>query len=243
MGLEERIFPIGLSAFSPCCHLQNSHLLSTTMHGRDAKQGFGFSPQIEGCVVQQYLWQEDGFRCADLACLQLFGFARFGLARSVFVYTCTNIRVRNSHPPLCRPGGLKDQMHYCPLPFSFKLATLHKWPGNFFYFFFLSWPVSALYQKSKLKGPQELKGDTPLRWVQKAPFCTCVVWRSSVVAEEVAAFLYAAGGYSAHRAAQLCSSLHFSLDLTVLPKTRAGEPFVIWDPKPLVHVTAQTRVC
>lgn len=85
-------------------------------------------------------------------------------------------------------------------------------------FFFLFWPVSALYQKSKLKGPQELKGDTLMRSVRKALFCACVVWCCSVVAEELAVFLSAAGGYRARLGAQLCSSLRFSPDLTVLPE-------------------------
>lgn len=51
MCLDEIIFLIALSVLTPCCCLQNIPLLSTIMHGRDAKQGFGFSPQIEGCVV------------------------------------------------------------------------------------------------------------------------------------------------------------------------------------------------
>lgn len=65
------------------------------------KTGLGFSPQTEGCVWQ-HLWQEDGFRCADLTCLQLSGFAQAGLARA-----CLCVPVRDSHPPLCRPRRIR----------------------------------------------------------------------------------------------------------------------------------------
>lgn len=46
MCLGEVIFPVALSAFLPCCHVQNTHLLSTVMHGRDTKQGLGLALRL-----------------------------------------------------------------------------------------------------------------------------------------------------------------------------------------------------
>lgn len=48
MSLDEVIFPVALSAFSPCCHVLNTHLLSTVMHGRDTKQGLGSALRLRG---------------------------------------------------------------------------------------------------------------------------------------------------------------------------------------------------
>lgn len=91
------------------------------------KTGLGFSPQIEGCVWQ-YLWQEGGFICADLTCLQLSVFARPGLARA-----CLCVPVRDSHPPL---QTQENQMPCCQFPLSRDLASLSECSG--IYFFFLS---------------------------------------------------------------------------------------------------------
>lgn len=48
MCLDEVIFPVALSAFSPCCHVQNILLLSTVLHGRDTKQGLGLALGLRG---------------------------------------------------------------------------------------------------------------------------------------------------------------------------------------------------
>lgn len=46
--LDEVIFPVALSAFSPCCHVQNTNLLPTVMHGRGTKQGLGLALRLRG---------------------------------------------------------------------------------------------------------------------------------------------------------------------------------------------------
>lgn len=126
------------------------------------KTGLGFSPQTEGCVWH-HLWQEDGFRCADLTCLQLPGFARPGLARA-----CLCVPARDSHPPLCRPRSLKEHMPSCQFPLSCHLASPTEWLGIFFFFL-----TCALYHRPQLQCPQQLPGDAGRRLGWGARFCAC----------------------------------------------------------------------
>lgn len=180
------------------------------------KTGLGLSPEIEGCVWQ-YLWQEDGFRCADLTCLQLSGFARPGLAQA-----CSCVPVRDSHPPLCRPRSLKNQMPCCQFPLSCNLASPSECLEMSFFFL-----TCALYQKPQLQCPQQLQSDAGLRSGQGARFCTCGMWHHTV-------FPQVAGVPMAL----------FSASLQPKPaRTHVWEPLASWDLKPLAHVITQTRVC
>lgn len=180
------------------------------------KTGLGFCPQIEGCVWQ-YLWQEGGFVCADLTCLQLSVFARPGLARA-----CLCVPVRDSHPSL---QTQENQMPCCQFPLSCNLASLSEWSG--IYFFFLP-----------LLCTTDLSASAAARW------CWTEVRTGSVVLHPVACGTTWCFHRLQVVPCILSHTAPFSASLQPRPaRTHAWEPLVSWDLKPLAHVITQIRVC
>lgn len=212
--LDEVIFPVALSVFSPCCHVQKipTYCQLLCMAGIQ-NRAWVFSPQTEGCVWQ-HLWQKDGFRCADLTCLQHSGFAQAGPARACFVCTCERFPSSSLHTQ-------EDQMPCCQFPLSCNLAS----PS----FFFLT---CALYHKPQLQCPQQLQGAAGLRWDRErgsAP-CGCDTTWCFHRLQVVPCILSPMAPFPA------------SLQPRVA-RTHAWEPLGSWDLKPLAHVITQTRVC
>lgn len=188
------------------------------------KTGLGFSPQTEG-YVWQYLWQKDGFRCADLTCLQLSGFAQPGLAWACWC-VCTCKRFLSSFLQT-----QENQMPCCQFPLSCNLASLSEWLGIFIFLLDL-----CFVSQTSIAVPP-----AAARW------CLTEVGTGIRVLHP--------GGCDTTRCFHrlqvvpciLSPMALFSASLQPRPakvaRTHVWEPLASWDLKPLVHVITQTRLC
>lgn len=135
MCLGAVIFPVALSAFSPCCHVQNTHLLSTVVHGRDTKQGLGLALRLRDVFGSISGRKMDSDVLTWHVCSSL-GLPKLGLHEPVCMYLWETPILLSADP------GQSEAL--LPVPFIMSFSKLQL-VGDFLFLFDLCFvPQSSI---------------------------------------------------------------------------------------------------